>query len=112
MDINVIVKDDVTVVYIGGKLDATTSTKLEQELAPIIDGINPMLILDFSDLTYISSAGLRILLKAAKQIKAKQGSFILCSMKDFIREVFDVSGFSSILTTVESCEQALLTIKK
>ncbi len=106
------VVDDVTVVYLKGKLDAVTSGSLEQTLMPILDSGSVKVVLDFAELSYISSAGLRVLLKAAKQIKALEGQFVLCSMKDFIREVFDISGFSGILTIVDNCEMALARIKE
>jgi anti-anti-sigma factor len=104
------VVDDVTVVYLKGKLDAVTSGNLEQTLMPILDSGSVKVVLDFTELSYISSAGLRVLLKAAKQIKALDGQFVLCSMKDFIKEVFDISGFSGILSIVENCESAVATI--
>ncbi len=112
METNTKVLGDITVVSLKGKLDAVTCGNLEQILMPILDAGSVKIVLDFTELSYISSAGLRVLLKAAKQIKALQGDFVLCSMKDFIKEVFDISGFSGILTIVDSCDTALSTIKK
>ncbi len=96
-----------TIVYLKGKLDALTCSAVETELSTLLEAGRLKLVLDFGELTYISSAGLRILLKTAKQVKALSGELILCSMKDFIKEVFDVSGFSGIMTITENCEKAL-----
>ena len=98
---------ETTLVYLKGKLDALTCSDAETELSKLLDSGCLKMVLDFSELTYISSAGLRILLKTAKQMKAKSGELILGSMKDFIKEVFDVSGFSGIMTITDNCTQAL-----
>ena len=98
---------DTTVVAIKGKLDALTCGNLETALSELIDSGKTKLVVDFTELSYISSAGLRILLKTAKQIKGINGTFVLCGMKDFIKEVFDVSGFSSIITITDTVDSAL-----
>ncbi|MDD7218439.1 MAG: STAS domain-containing protein [Clostridia bacterium] len=79
-----------------GRLDTTTAPQLETELKNSLEGVKE-LILDFSDLAYISSAGLRVLLGAQKQMN-KQGSMKICHVNEMIMEVFDVTGFADILT--------------
>ncbi len=79
-----------------GRLDTTTAPQLEETLQASLEGITE-LILDFADLKYISSAGLRIILGAQK-IMSKQGSMKICHVSPDIMEVFEITGFSDILT--------------
>jgi anti-anti-sigma factor len=83
-------------IELGGRLDTTTSPLLEKEYADCLNGVTE-LAFDFSELEYISSAGLRVLL-AAQKIMNKQGSMVIRSASDEIKEIFDVTGFSDILT--------------
>ena len=78
-----------------GRLDTVTSPELEKELKASLDGADS-LILDFSKLDYISSAGLRVLLSAHKQMSAK-GGMKVTNVNEIVREVFDVTGFADIL---------------
>lgn len=87
---------DVLTVKVEGRLDTTTAPDLETELKSSIDGVSS-LILDFSELEYISSAGLRVLLSAQK-IMNKQGSMTVKNVNETIMEIFEVTGFSDILT--------------
>ena len=79
-----------------GRLDTTTAPSLEGELKGFIDGITE-LVFDMEKLEYISSAGLRVLLSAQKIMK-KQGDMKLIHVSDEVNEIFEVTGFSDILT--------------
>ncbi len=79
-----------------GRLDTMTSPELEAVLQKSLDGVES-LVLDFSGLNYISSAGLRVLLSAHKAMSAK-GGMKVCHVNETIREIFEVTGFSDILT--------------
>lgn len=79
-----------------GRLDTTTAPMLEAELKSAVEGIT-FLAFDMTDLQYISSAGLRVLLSAQK-IMNKQGSMVVRNASDDVKEIFDVTGFSDILT--------------
>ena len=79
-----------------GRLDTTTAPQLEAELKASLDGI-AHLVLDMTGLDYLSSAGLRVLLGAQKQMN-KQGDMVVRHVNETIAEVFDVTGFSDILT--------------
>ena len=83
-------------IMLEGRLDTVTSPMLESELKNSLDGIEK-LVLDLKDLQYISSAGLRVLLSAQK-IMNKQGSMVVRNASDDVKEIFDVTGFSDILT--------------
>ena len=81
-----------------GRLDTTTAPELEKELESSLKGVSE-LTLDFAELDYISSAGLRVLLYAQKTM-SQQGSLILKNVSEIIMEIFEVTGFSDILTIV------------
>ena len=83
-------------VSVTGRLDTTTAPQLEEEIRSSIDGVEE-LVFDFSDLEYISSAGLRVLLSTQK-IMNKQGSMEVIGVNEIVMEVFEVTGFSDILT--------------
>lgn len=83
-------------ILLEGRLDTTTSPMLEEELKGALDGITE-LTFNFEKLEYISSAGLRILLAAQKRM-SKQGSMVVKNVNEVIAEVFEVTGFSDILT--------------
>jgi len=84
-------------VALSGRLDTTTAPEFEKELKSSLAGISD-LILDFNGLEYISSAGLRVLLSAQKTINSAQGSMKIVGANDIVKEIFDVTGFSDILT--------------
>ncbi len=79
-----------------GRLDTITAPQLEEAVKASIDDTTE-LVFDFSKLTYISSAGLRVLLSAQKSMN-RRGSMVVCNVSDEIREIFDVTGFTDILT--------------
>lgn len=83
-------------VALEGRLDTTTAPDLEASLKDSYDGITD-LVIDIKDLDYISSAGLRVLL-AAQKVMMKQGKMIVANPNDVITEIFEVTGFSDILT--------------
>lgn len=86
-------------IALVGRLDTTTAPQLETELKHSINGITA-LTLDFAELEYISSAGLRVLL-AAQKVMNRQGSMVICHVNETIMEVFEITGFSEILTIEE-----------
>ena len=83
-------------VKVIGRLDTVTAPQLEAELKQSIDGVEK-LVLDFANLEYLSSAGLRVLL-AAQKVMNKQGEMIIRNVNDTIHEIFDVTGFIDVLT--------------
>ncbi|MDD3609540.1 MAG: STAS domain-containing protein [Halothiobacillaceae bacterium] len=96
---------DAQVVHVSGRLDSTTSPLLEQYLLSVVES-HPRVIVDFTRLDYISSAGLRVLLMAAKKSRARSGAFALCALKPALREVFEISGFLSIIAVHPDAESA------
>ena len=87
---------ETLILKVIGRLDTSTAPQLEAEMNDSLDSAKD-LILDFSEREYISSAGLRVILKAQK-IMNKQGTMKLTGVNDTVMEVFDITGFSDILT--------------
>ena len=83
-------------VALGGRLDTSTSPQLEDEMKSSLNGVTE-LVFDMEGLEYISSAGLRVLLSVQK-VMNQQGSMKLLHVNDVINEIFEVTGFSDILT--------------
>ena len=99
-------KDGKLVLRPSGRLDSTTSVAFGQNLKIKAESGSSDIVIDFSDLEYISSAGLRTLLEAAKLLKAKEGNLSLCSLNSQVQEVFDISGFSGIFSIHQNLEGA------
>ena len=83
-------------IKLVGRLDTTTAPSLEAELKRSVNGVTK-LVFDFTALEYLSSAGLRVLL-AAQKVMNKQGEMIIRNVNETIRDIFEVTGFSEILT--------------
>ena len=90
------INNDAVTLIVSGRLDTQTAPELENELDSILSGIKE-LTFDMTNLEYVSSAGLRVILKAQKAMNA-QGSMKLTGVNDSIMEVFDITGFLDILT--------------
>ena len=110
MKIEAIERDNATVLRLEGKIDANSSPDLEKQITEVIENTGEAVILDFSPAVYISSAGLRVLLAAAKKLNAKHRSFLLCGVNETIMKVFKMTGFQLILEIHEDLEQALETL--
>ena len=96
LTINRTAENGKTLYSLEGRLDTVTAPDLEKELKDSLGGIEN-LVLDFEKLEYISSAGLRVLLSAQK-VMAQKGSMKLVHVNETIMEIFEVTGFSDILT--------------
>ena len=83
-------------ITIAGRLDTTTAPQLEAEFKQNINGVEK-LVLDFTALEYLSSAGLRVLLAAQKAMN-KQGEMVIRNVNQTVNEIFEVTGFIDILT--------------
>ena len=95
MEIRKTTENNIVTVRITGRVDTTTAPALEQELKACSAECSE-LVLDFAEVEYISSAGLRVLLSTHKTM-SKKGSMALRNVSDDIMEIFDVTGFSDIL---------------
>lgn len=98
---------ETSIVWLTGKLNATTLTSVQDLLFQLIDGGVRKLVLDLENLEYVSSAGLRVLLLTAKKLQGVGGKLLLCAVKGNVRSVLDISGFSSVFPLCDTKEAAL-----
>ena len=104
--------DAVSVYRLNGRLDSNTSQEFEQKvLSTITDGSQKMVI-DFKDVDYISSAGLRVILKASKSLTRKNGKIMLCNMQSYVKEIFEIAGFDTILPIVPTLDEAVQKLQE
>jgi anti-anti-sigma factor len=96
---------DQVVLSVTGRVDAATSPDLEEVVNRYIGRGCSRLIFDFSGLEYISSAGLRVLISARKQLVPSGGTIVLVGLRPFVREVFDMTGFSKIFTIYQTLDE-------
>lgn len=89
------VKGDTLVMAISGRIDSVTSIELQNIVDDSLQGV-AHLVLDLEKVEYVSSAGLRVIL-AAHKIMSRQGTMNLIKVPDFVREVFEITGFDSVL---------------
>lgn len=97
----------VLVIHLVGRLDSTSSPELECALMEQLDAGVTRLLFDFSDLDYISSAGLRVVLLAGKRIRAATGKMVLVGMRDVVQEVFEMSGFLTLFAVAASVDDGM-----
>lgn len=107
MNVTLTKEGAAAVITVRGRLDTMSAPELEQKLTEWISGGSIRLILDLAGLEYISSAGLRILLSAAKKASAQGGFLSCCALQGIVRKVFDVSDFSRILPVYDTLDEAL-----
>jgi len=107
MDIIENKKGDILVIKGVGRLDSVTSPKFSDTVLALIDKGEKKIILDFAELNYISSAGLRVLLMIAKRLKSVGDKVILAALQDTVKEVFEMSGFSSIFESSANVDESL-----
>ena len=105
-----IIKDTQNGVIIyrpKGHLNSNNAWEFEQTLFQEISTGSINMVVDFKYLDYISSAGIRVILRATKTIKRKDGRIMLCSMHHYVKEVFEISGVGSLLPIVATVDEAL-----
>ncbi len=107
MNVQVNVSEDYTLVCVEGRVDTTNAGDFEKSMTEVIDGGSTKIILDCSGLSYISSSGLRVFLIVQKRMMGIKGHFRLCNLQPGIREIFDISGFSSIFSLFSDQEAAI-----
>jgi anti-anti-sigma factor len=95
------------ILKLEGRLDTATADGFEERLLALIDGGERQLIIDCAGVEYVSSAGLRAFLQAAKRLRNTDGKILLHSLNANLRQVFDVSGFSMIFRIFASEEEAI-----
>jgi len=107
MNIKEIKMEKEIVLMIEGRLDSNTSGELEKKFLVMMEGGEKNFVMDFTAMDYISSAGLRVLLMAAKKTAKLGGKVVLAALGANVKEVFDIAGFTGIFTITSSREEAI-----
>ncbi len=107
MRIDVRQEGGAVVLAVSGRMDATTVDGFEAACRDRIAPENPRIVVDFAKLEYVSSAGLRGILTMEKESRAAGSRIVFCGMQDMVADMFDLSGFNSILQVCPTLEQAL-----
>ena len=103
--------EDVRQIQLGGRLDSNTYGTLENLLPTVFEQEGALALMDCTALDYVSSAGLRVILMAAKRARQMQGRLVVFGLKPQVREVFEVSGFLKILNVADDMDSALQSLK-
>ena len=103
-------KSGAVVVKAGGRIDALSAPDFEEKIKPLLESEYTNLILEFSDLEYISSAGLRAILKMAQGCKKTNRKLFICGLIPSVHEVFKISGFDLILNIQPDLDTVLSSI--
>jgi anti-sigma B factor antagonist len=107
MEITHRLEDKILIISIKGRLDGGTSPKADEFIKNRLEGNTDRLLFDFEGLEYLSSAGLRAILSATKEIKSREGKVMLAGLNQYVYEIFDISGFTSLIPIKETVEDAL-----
>jgi anti-anti-sigma factor len=100
-------KGQVLVLYLSGRFDNTAAQEFVKLITLHIESGEYKLLINFADLTHLSSSGLRVLLGATQRMDIKGGKLILCSLPDIIRQTIEIVGFHRILTIYDNEDEAL-----
>ena len=107
MEINTERTNGVLVAKAWSRIDGANAREFEKAMKAAISESDSAVVIDFGELSYISSAGLRALLVIAKKLQNRDAAFAICSLTDTVRAVFEISGFDKIIAIHSSREEAL-----
>ena len=107
MDITVDKEGRASIVNMNGNFDIASSAPFDEQLTVLLDAGETRILLDFSQVSFIASTGLRMLLKTAQRLKDEGGLLHLCCINETVQEVFAMTGFDTILSIFETKEEAL-----
>ncbi len=105
-------ENGIVQLKVVGRLDAESSVAAEKKVREVLDAGSLRILFDFSELEYISSAGLRVVLMAIKELRGKGGKIVLSGLNEYVKEVFDVSNFASIIPITESLKEGVALLSR
>jgi len=111
VDLREDVAGDVTILEVKGRIDSTTAPVLGEKLSGALATPERRLVLDLHQLEYISSAGFRVLLLAAKRAEEAGSRFVLCSVSGKVRQLFDLGGFLDLFAISISRAEAITAVQ-
>lgn len=101
------------VVAAAGRIDMATADQLKEKLIPLVTAAGKkgeLVVLDFSGIEYISSAGLRVLMLAAKESKSSGGKIAVAAMQPLVKEIFEISRFNKVLACHDGVDEAIAAL--
>ena len=107
MNITMSEVEGITIAEFEGNLDTNTAPEAEERLGELLGKGVTKILVDFTTLDYISSAGLRVLLATTKRLSGAGGSLRICCLNETVDEVFEISGFSTIFSVFGTRDEAL-----
>ncbi|MDX1571153.1 MAG: STAS domain-containing protein [Xanthomonadales bacterium] len=110
MNIETRTKGEICVLHFEGNFDSNTASDAESVINELIEDGKLKIVANFENLNFISSAGLRVLLATAKRLNASGGDLRVCCLNQTVQEVFDISGFGTILTVNQTEDEAIRSI--
>ena len=111
MDVEVKTVGNAKIVVLMKRFDAYTAGPVEAALNKIIAEGSKKVVIDFSQTEYLASAGLRVLITGIRNLQRAGGTLVLCGIKPYVLEVFDISGLKKIFKMYDSAEAALADLK-
>ena len=100
-------ENGIVCIEIIGRLDADSSPEAEKVVKDAIKDQTTRILFNLASLEYLSSAGLRVLLGAAKEMRRKDGKIVLCALNEFVKEIFEVSGFQTLIPITDTVESGI-----
>ena len=100
MEVTINNKDSKIFVELDGRIDTTNAEQFQNDISPLMEGENPDIDIDCTGMTYTSSQGLRIFLMLQKSVMSRGGKMVMRNMNPMVKEVFDITGFSNIITII------------
>ena len=107
MEITHSVENEILIFAIKGRMDGATAPVAEETINSRLAENSTRLLFDLSELEYLSSGGLRVILAAAKEIRRREGKVVLAALKPYVYEIFEVSGFTSMIPIKDSVAEGL-----
>lgn len=111
MDVTLRKKDDVNVLDLSGRMDINASDVINKYIDQILEENGKLILLNFSQIDFVSSPGLVILVSILKKVRKLQGKIVLCNLQSYVREVFEVTQLTKVFEVYESEEEALNKLK-
>ncbi len=100
-------ENGISIITVNGTVDALSSYTLENDLLELMSSGDLFIVIDMSDMDYITSAGLRSLLVAAKMVSIKKGFMALCRLNEDVKKIFGMVNFESVLNIYEDLDSSL-----
>ena len=100
MDVTINTQENKTLVVLNGRLDTTNADQFQEDIASLMEGDKPDIDIDCTGMSYTSSQGLRLFLMLQKSVLARGGKMVMRNINPQVKEVFDITGFSNIITII------------